>query len=87
MPNPSALLQLIESALVMAGRAYLFRDRSAITTKTLRYHLPDSVTPSINQETGVIDHFERPVNGAPRKYPPEDYVYFWSPDPYVEIGP
>lgn len=87
IPNPYSLLQLIESALVMAGKCYLFRERNAAMTKMLRYHLPSSVTPIINKNTGEIEYFERPVNGVTKKFSAKDYVYFWPPDPYVEIGP
>lgn len=87
MPNPFSILQLIESALVMAGKCYLFRERNAAVTKALHYHLPDSVTPEINKVTGKIEYFKRPVNGVERKFKEEDYVYFWPPDPYVEKGP
>ena len=88
LPNPAQLLQLIESALTMCGRAYLLRERSVATTKKLRYHLPTSVTPEINLDTGAIEYFERPTkNGTKKKYRVEDYVYFWMPDPYVEVGP
>jgi hypothetical protein len=87
MPSPHTLLQLICSALDMAGRCYLFRERSIANTKALRYHLPTSVTPEINKETGKLEYFKRPVNGVEKHFKPEDYVYFWLPDPYVEIGP
>lgn len=87
MPSPTIMLQLIELALVMCGRAYLFRDRSAAGTKNLRYHIPTSVTEYIDPKTGKIDRFERPVNDVTTKFKPEDYIYFWLPDPYVEVGP
>ena len=85
MPNPFTILQLIESALVMAGSCYLFRERSVAATKALHYHLPNSVTPSINKQTGKVDYFIRPVDGVQKHFKPEDYVYFWMPDPYVEV--
>jgi HK97 family phage portal protein len=87
IPNPFMLLQLIESALVIAGSCYLFRERSVATTKALHYHLPASVTPEINKITGKIEYFKRPVNGVEKHFTPEDYVYFWLPDPYIEVGP
>jgi HK97 family phage portal protein len=87
MPNPFILLQLIESALVMAGKCYLFRERSQAGTKALKYHLPDSVRPEINKTTGEIKYFERVVNMQPKPFKVDDYVYFWLPDPYVEVGP
>ena len=87
MPNPFVLLQLINSALDLAGSCYLFRERSTAATKALRYHLPSSVTPIINEATGKITSFDRPVNGFIKHFTEKDYVYFWLPDPYVEVGP
>ncbi len=88
MPNPATILQLIESALVISGRAYLFRERNDVVIKRLWYHLPDRVTPKINYDTGKIEYFERPnKQGTPKKFATEDYIYFWLPDPYVEMGP
>lgn len=86
LPNPFYVLQMVEAALVMCGRAYLFRDRSAVTTKALRYHLPTSVTPIIDPVKGLLG-FKRPVNSVERTFKVEDYVYFWLPDPFVEVGP
>jgi len=87
LPNPTIILQLVESALVMAGKAYLFKEKSAAATKKLRYHLPNSVSPIISKTTGEIEYFNRPVNGVDKHFKPEDYIYFWPPDPYVEVGP
>ena len=87
IPNPFTMLQLINAALDLAGSCYLFRERSVATTKALRYHLPSSVKPIINKTTGALEYFERPVNGVQKHFKVEDYVYFWLPDPYVEIGP
>jgi len=86
MPNPFALLELVEASLVVAGCAYLFREKSQVATKGLRYHLPTSVTPIIDPERG-LEGFKRPVNNVEKRFKVEDYVYFWPPDPYVEIGP
>ncbi len=87
MPNPFTLLQLVNNALDMTGRCYLFRDKSQVATKLLRYHLPMSVTAVIDDKTGKLLEFTRPVNGVDKHFKPDDYVYFWLPDPYVEVGP
>ena len=86
MPNPFILLQLIEAALTMTGRAYLFRERNQAATKLMRYILPTSVTPQIDPIKGLTG-FKRPVNSIMRDFTLEDIVYFWLPDPYVELGP
>lgn len=88
LPNPTVLLQLIEAALTMTGTAYLYRERNIAMTKSLKYHLPSSVTPEINPDTGDVLAFKRATaSGVPKSIPPRDYVYFWLPDPYVEVGP
>ena len=86
MPNPFILLQLIEAALTMTGRAYLFRERNQAVTKLMRYILPTSVTPQIDPIKGLTG-FKRPVNSIMQDFTLEDIVYFWLPDPYVEMGP
>jgi hypothetical protein len=85
MPNPFRILAMVEASLVVAGAAYLFRDKSALGTKLLRYHLPSSVTPEIHPVKG-LQYFKRPVGGVEKKFKVEDYVYFWPADPFVEIG-
>jgi HK97 family phage portal protein len=88
LPNPYTILQLVESALIMSGRAYLFRERNVAMTKALKYHLPTSVHPKIDDDKGMIEYFERPMkSGVIKRYPIKDYVYFWLPDPFVELGP
>lgn len=88
MPNPFSLLQLVTSSLEMAGNCYLFRERSAVMTKALNYCLPTSVNVKIDEKKHKIEYFERYVNNIPVKYDPEkDFVYFWLPDPYIELGP
>lgn len=86
LPNPKAILQLVEGSWLLSGRSYLFKERSAAATKLLRYHLPWSVTPDIDPVKG-LQGFKRPVNSVDRHFKVDDYVYFWPPDPTVEIGP
>ena len=91
MPNPFTTLQLVAASLEIAGRCYLFRERNIAMTKELFYCLPDSVKVKIKDGKHEIEYFERSVTGmsAPIKYtdPEKDFVYFWLPDPYVEMGP
>ena len=87
LPNPGALFGLVESALIMTGSAYLFKERSQVAVKALRYHIPTSITPKINNVTGEVEYFERPVDSVTKKFETEDYIYFWPPDPFVEVGP
>lgn len=86
LPNPFVLLQLVEAALCLSGRAYLFKVRSQAMPKELRYILPASVTPKIDAERGLTG-FKRRVNSQEKDVSLDDIIYFFWPDPYVEIGP
>jgi hypothetical protein len=87
LPNPQALLWLVEAALTLEPQAYVFSDNVGKLRKRLRYILPDSVTPQIDPVAGVTS-LERYVNGVPRQFKPgTDIIYFWRQDPYTEIGP
>jgi HK97 family phage portal protein len=88
MPNPKRLLWLIEASLTLTARAYLFRESLGTTSipMDLRYMLPTSVTPVFSPATGLVA-FNRAVGNIPRRFEPNKFVYFWAPDPYVEIGP
>lgn len=87
MPNPTRLLYLIEAALTLAGKAYVFRERNVAVTKELKYHLPSSVRPEISKDKSEVEYFIRKVDMVDKRFKVEDYIYFWPPDPYVEIGP
>lgn len=88
MPNPQEILQLVESSLKMTGSAYLFRERSVAATKKLQYNLTNTIHPLIDYDKAKVTGFERPdKNGVKHTFTVDDYVYFWMPDPYVELGP
>lgn len=86
MPHPQQLFGLIEASLTIFGYSYLFKEQSAFKNKNLRYLLPTTVKPKINEQTGEIK-FTRTINGKPAQYTPDDIVYLWKPDPFVELGP
>jgi HK97 family phage portal protein len=91
MSNPFTLLQLIVSSLEIAGNCYLFRERNQVVTRALYYCLASSIKVELDEEKHKVEYFERAVkvNGMtiPKKFAPEEFVYFWLPDPYVEFGP
>lgn len=86
MPDPGSLLARIEQALCVWGYAYLFRSRNRAKTIDLRYILPSSVEPKLDGEKGLTG-FLRTYDKGQLVLEPEDLLYFWEPDPYVEIGP
>jgi len=86
LPRPKQLFGLIEAALTIFGYSYLFREKNAYKNKGLRYLLPTSIKAKINEKTGEVS-FVRTLNGKGTAYTPEEIIYLWKPDPFVEIGP
>jgi phage portal protein BeeE len=86
LPEPVDLLWQIEAALTLWGTAYLWRERNRVKRLPLRYIVPVTVEPEID-ETAGLQGFWRTL-GAGRKWAtPDDMVYLWKPDPTVELGP
>lgn len=86
LPNPARLFWRVEAASSIWGSAYAWRSRNTVKTLGLRYIIPSTITPEIDDEKGLVG-FTRYVSGQPRAASLKDVVYFWRPDPFVEIGP
>ncbi len=86
LPNPVNLLWRTEAAASIWGTGYWWRSYNSVRTLGLRYLLPTTITPEIDDEEGLVG-FTRYVSGQPRPVTTADLVYFWRPDPFVEIGP
>lgn len=92
LPDPVNLLYLVTAALTLLGRAYLFREKNQVRTLDLRYLLPTSITPQINvvpreNEPAGLTGFIRQLRHGRKLLQVDDLVYFWAPDPFVELGP
>ena len=85
LPNPQRLLYLVEASLTLLARAYLFRAYNMIKTLELRYLVPSTVTPKLSRDG--LEGFRRQLGNETLELEPEDIVHFWSPDPFIEIGP
>jgi phage portal protein BeeE len=86
-PKPFETLSLIEASLTLTGRAYLLKAENQFGfLKVLRYLVPTTVTPKIDNEIGLT-HFERSIGGVVRKYTLEELAWFWLRDAFTEIGP
>ncbi len=85
LPNPSQFLWMVECSLCTFGRAYFFKGvgTQSKKLKLLKYWMPETVTPKIDKSDGLIS-FRRSVDN--QDYKPEQLLYFWLPDPSVEIG-
>lgn len=80
------LLYRTEAAVSLAGQAYWFRERNFMKTLSVRWMRPDSVRPVLDGNEGLRG-FTRAVDGVERPFEVDDFVYFWLPDPWVELGP
>lgn len=86
MDNPVNLLWLTEAALTLWGTSYLWRDRNRVRSLGLRYVAPSTIEPELDSAAGLLG-FWRSVGSQRRWATTDDLVYFWRPDPYVELGP
>jgi len=84
--NMNLMLYLIEASLVLAGSAYWKREKNPAGFDKLRHLDPTSMV--LNQEKAYYGEIEWKRNEKePKIYTPKEIIYFWYPDPYVEIGP
>ena len=84
LPNPKRTFKLLEMSLALMGRAYLFNVRNNVVTLELKYLNPNTIQPVIDEAEGLTG-FKRTLTTT-KDYEPEDIIYFWLEDPYVEIG-
>ena len=95
LDDPGSLLYLVEAALTLMGRAYVFRYRNRVKTLNLRYLLPTSITPLYAEEAdkargiekGQVVGFARQVGAKSYTLDVDDVLYFWRMDPFKEYGP
>jgi len=86
LPDPESLFYLIEAALTILGKCYLFREKQAEQPEFLRYLLPTSIEPILDSRLGLTG-FKRQLDHGSKVLSLEEVVWFWSLDPFVEIGP
>lgn len=82
-----AMLYLIEASLTLAGCAYWKREQNAAGYDKLRHLDPSSMVLDGKKAQNGELVWKRNENGQPKEYTPEEIVYLWYLDPYVEIGP
>lgn len=81
------LVELTAQALVLYGEGYWHRLRN-LAGRDVGYEwmAPAMVDPAI--ETGTLEGFRRTTTANAYEWlMPEDVIYFWYPDPTVELGP
>ena len=91
LPAPDVLLHKLAASLCL-GQAYLFPVYTKRLVVSLQYFAPQTITPNI--DINGLQWFDRATDRGKveRYYPIDDdreppLIYFWMPDPDVEIGP
>ena len=90
------LIKKLTASIVLEGYGYAFRDMArmkavspGIKTKKLWYWSPLTVEFDAQKTLRESQlYFKRSVPGqGPMEFTDKEVVYFWPPDPYVEVGP
>jgi len=94
LPKPHELLKQWRLSLFMSNAAYGFKEGSRMNY-TLRYLLPESITPVVDKWDGLTG-FQRKLGESVREYSLKDDVIFWMwkldhttellPSDYTEMG-
>jgi phage portal protein BeeE len=89
LPSPQRLFSLTSMSLDLTGTAYLkpLRQERTTAVKELRYWSPATVTPEYDKVEGELSHFIRQANKKKDIIQPDELVYIWLSDPFVELGP
>jgi phage portal protein BeeE len=87
VPSVDIMLYLIEASMVMAGCAYWKREKNIAGFDKLRHLNPTSMV--LDEQHAINGElvWKRNENGQTRTYTTDEIIYFWYPDPFVEIGP
>lgn len=86
LENPNAMLETVSAALFIYGQCYFLVKRNRAMVKELQYLVPSSVECLLDEKSGLTG-FRRHLGSSHVDYKPEEILYFWLPDPTVEIGP
>jgi HK97 family phage portal protein len=92
LPRPRHTFERIEAALTIWGSAYFEKGKNvARKPRDLFYLLPTSVKPKFDEESGELTKFVRTVKRGNRfvekDFAPDEILYLWAEDPFVELGP
>jgi 2'-5' RNA ligase len=90
LPKPKDLIKRVSLSLTFQNKAYLLKGKNiADKTKALNFLIPTTIREIVDTRTGLIDHFERLVNGQVIKYSPDDpnLIKIWLLDHTTELLP
>lgn len=80
------MFALIESALCIESKAFLFLERNRVRMTALKWLAPSTMTPLWDEMAGLVG-FERTINGRKRTYKTDEVLYLWRPDSLHETQP
>ncbi len=86
LPNPQRLFWLLEASLSIWGMGYYWRERNRVKGLPLRYIVPSTIEPELDEVQGLTG-FWRSLGTSRKFYTTDNLIYFWHPDPTVELGP
>jgi HK97 family phage portal protein len=80
------LLYLTEASLCHGGDAYWLKQSNRVKDLGCRWLAPSTMQFEADSVNGLTS-FERTVGGKTYSISPDQVVYFWMPDPNIEVGP
>ncbi len=89
MPKPNELIRLWRMSLTMTNSAYGFMENAKATGKNLRYIVPTTITPSVDNEKGLIG-FKRSIGNTSKDYSlgaKNPIFWMWRMDHTTELLP
>lgn len=88
LPSPRRIFSLASLSLDLTGKSYFRRAGNvAGIMKELVYMVPTSIEPVFDEQAGALTGFKRTLNAGSVDMKKEELVYFWLPDPFIELGP
>jgi hypothetical protein len=90
LPKPKDLLRRISLSLTFHNKSYLLRGNDVLkNTKNLNFLVPTTIREIVSNDTGLLDYFERNINGRPKRYSPDDpdLIKIWLLDHTTELLP
>ena len=90
LPKPKDLIKRISLSLTFKNAAYLLQGRDALhQVKGLHFLVPTTITPIVSAETGVVDYYERSINGKIERIAADDpkLIKIWLLDHTTELLP
>ena len=89
MPKPGELIRLWRMSLTMTNSAYGFMENAKVTGKNIRYIVPTTITPNVDNEKGLVG-FKRTIGNGSKDYvlgKTNPIFWMWRMDHTTELLP